>query len=277
MLNKMVEYLKKPQLYLESSSKFWDDEHISKGMLEAHLNPQWDAASRKHEFIDNSVEWITTVVPCEKYKKVLDLGCGPGLYTQRLAEIGYLVTGIDFSKRSIEYAKQEAIKKCITIEYIYKNYMEINYKEEFDLITLIYCDFGVLPHKQREILLKKIYSAMKIGGKFIFDVFTPNNYEGKSESNTWYLNEGSGFWKSKTHLCIQAHYIYENNIRLDQYVIIDKEGNTDVYRNWDHYYTRDTIISELKEAGFEKIEIYSDVTGKEYDEKSKTICIVVEK
>lgn len=34
---------------------------------------------------------------------------------------------------------------------------------------------------------------MKRGGKFIFDVFTPKNYEGKGESNPWYLNEGSGF------------------------------------------------------------------------------------
>lgn len=277
MLNKMFKYLRKPELYSESSSKFWDDEHISKGMLEAHLNPGLEAASRKHKFIDNSVEWITKVAPCEKYKEVLDLGCGPGLYTHRLAEIGYLVTGIDFSKRSIEYAKQKAKEKNLKIEYIYKNYMEIEYKDEFDLITLIYCDFAVLSNNQREILLQKIYCAMKSGGKFIFDVFTPNNYEGRTESNTWYSNEGSGFWKSETYLCIQAHYIYENNIRLDQYVIIDKEENVSVYRLWDHYYTKNTIVEELKKAGFEKIEIYSDVTGKELDEKSKTLCIVVEK
>lgn len=277
MLNKIFEYLKRPKLYEESSAKFWDDEHISKRMMEAHLNPSLEAASRRHDFIDSSVNWINEIAPCGSYKKILDLGCGPGLYTQRLAERGYLVTGIDFSRRSIEYAKQKAEEKHIDIEYIYKNYLEIDYEDEFDLVTLIYCDFAALSHKQREILLDKIYHAMKKGAKFIFDVFTPKNYEGKTESNTWHLNDGSGFWKDDTYICIESYYIYENKIMLNQYVVIDKQENVEVYRIWNHCYTKDTIIYELKKAGFEKFEIYSDVSGKPYDEESKTMCIIVEK
>jgi hypothetical protein len=35
----LLQYLsKKPTLYAPSSSKFWDDEYISKGMLEAHFD-----------------------------------------------------------------------------------------------------------------------------------------------------------------------------------------------------------------------------------------------
>lgn len=277
MLDKIFQYLKKPDLYAESTAKFWDDEHISKGMLKAHLDPALEAASRKHCFIDSSVEWISELVPCKNYKKLLDLGCGPGLYAERLAEKGYLLTAIDFSKRSIEYAKRKAKEKGYNIEYIYKNYLEIEYRDEFDLITLIYCDFGALSHVQREMLLKKIYAALKSGGKFIFDVFTPKNYERKTESYTWHLNEGSGFWAPDTHICIEAHYIYEGDIRLNQYVVIDKEGKINAYRMWDYYYTKDTITEELKKVGFRKIQVFSDVTGKPYDTESKTMCIVVEK
>lgn len=277
MMDKVFEYLKKPEVYTESTSKFWDDEHISKYMLEAHLNPNWEAASRKHDFIDRSVEWIEKIAPSETYKKVLDLGCGPGLYAERFATKGYLVTGIDFSKRSIDYAKQKALEKDLKIDYFYKNYIEIEYKESFDLITLIYCDYGALSYSNRVILLKKVYDAMKVGGKFILDVFTPKNYEGKCEGNTWYLNEGEGFWSPKTHLCIQSHYIYEDDIRLNQYTIINEDGEANVYRVWDHYYTKNTITEELKKAGFSNIEIFSDVRGNFYDEESKTMCIVVEK
>lgn len=277
MLDKIVEYLKKPELYAESTSKFWDDEHISKGMMEAHLNPDLEAASRKHAFIDNSVEWISKIAPSKNYNKLLDLGCGPGLYAERFSEKGYLVTAIDFSKRSINYGRQKAKEKGLNIQYIYQNYLEMEYKDEFDLITLIYCDFGALSHIQRQIILKKIYAAMKNGGRFIFDVFTPKNYEGKVESKSWYLNEGSGFWLEDTHLCIEAHYIYEDDIRLNQYIVIDKEDKIKVYRTWDHYYTKHTIIEELKKAGFEKIQVFSDAAGKPYDEESKTMCIMVEK
>jgi ubiquinone/menaquinone biosynthesis C-methylase UbiE len=277
MINKLFDYLKKPSLYAESTAKFWDDEHISKGMLEAHLEPDLEAASRKHTFINDSVEWINMAFPCNKYNKLLDLGCGPGLYAERFTKKGYSVTAIDFSKRSIEYAKQKAEEKALSIEYIYQNYLEMEYENEIDLVTLIYCDFGALSHLQREILLKKVYCAMKSGGKFIFDVFTTNNYEGKIESNTWNLNKGRGFWASDTYLCIESHFTYEDDIRLNQYTIVEENGNLNVYRIWDHYYTKGTIIEELKKIGFKTIEIFSDVAGNPYDDKSKTMCIVVEK
>jgi 2-polyprenyl-3-methyl-5-hydroxy-6-metoxy-1,4-benzoquinol methylase len=277
MYNKIFEYLKKPELYAASTSKFWDDEHISKGMLEAHLNPSLDAASRNHDFIHRSIDWIEKAAMAGKQGKILDLGCGPGLYAQGFAEKGYDVTGIDFSKRSIEYAKQKAVEKGLSIEYIYGNYLDMDYQEEFDLITLIYCDFGVLTHSQREILLKKITQALKKGGRLILDVFTPENYEGKEETATWYLNEGSGFWKPETHLCLESHYIYEDNIRLDQYVIVAEGEKPEVFRIWDHYYTSEMIKNEIKRGGFEEIEVYSDVAGKPYDKESATLCIVAEK
>ncbi|WIV12485.1 class I SAM-dependent methyltransferase [Proteiniborus sp. MB09-C3] len=241
------------------------------------MHPKLEAASRSHGFMDKSVEWIQTIASPEVKKNVLDLGCGPGLYAQRLSSKGYSITGIDFSKRSIEYAREQAKRQGYNIKYIYMDYLEMDYNDEFDLVLLIYCDFGVLSHEQRRILLQKIYSAMKEGGKFIFDVFTPKNYEGKQESKDWYLNQGSGFWKPETHLCLQTHYIYEDNIRLDQYVIIDHENKIEVIRVWNCCYTKETIRAELERVGFKNIKIYSDVSSKVYDEESKTMCIVVEK
>lgn len=49
---KLLKYIKhRPEVYEKSSSAFWDDEHISKHMLDAHLNPNSDGASRRHSFI----------------------------------------------------------------------------------------------------------------------------------------------------------------------------------------------------------------------------------
>lgn len=276
MINKVFEYSKKPKLYAQSTSKFWDDKHISKMMLKAHLNPTLEAASRKHDFIDKSVKWIETIAPRQRYNKVLDLGCGPGMYTHRLANKGYKVTGIDFSKRSIGYAKNKAEKQGYNIEYIYKNYLEIEYSSEFDVILLIYCDYAVLTHDQRKALLGKIYTAMKKGAKFIFDVFTPKQYEDDEETHNWYLEE-SGFWRPQKHICLESNYIYDDNIRLNQYIVLDKEGNVNAYRIWHRYYTEKMIRKELEESGFVKTQIYSDVTGKPYCNDSKTICIVAEK
>lgn len=275
MNKQLFEYLKKPELYAQSTTKFWDDEHISKGMLESHLDPGW-GASRPHEFMDRSVQWLAELAPPAVFQSVLDLGCGPGLYAERMYEKGYSITGVDFSKRSIAYAKDKASERQHKIQYIYQNYLEIDYQESFDLIILIYCDYAVLTEVQRAVLLKKVYQALKHGGKFIFDVFTPKQYEGITENNNWYFSERGGFWRPHDYLCLNSHYIYENNIHLDQHVIVE-EDKVEVIRVWDHCFTRETIEIELKKAGFEKCQFYSDVTGAPYDEETKTMCMVAQK
>ncbi|BCG61136.1 class I SAM-dependent methyltransferase [Paenibacillus sp. URB8-2] len=87
----------------------WTDDYISRQLLATHLDPMSDAASRRPEVIDATVHWIVNYLCRQDHaKEILDLGCGPGLYAQRLAKLGYSVTDIDFSKLSIEYAKQQA-------------------------------------------------------------------------------------------------------------------------------------------------------------------------
>ena len=49
MLNKLAKLCIKPEMYAPSSSAFWDDPHISEGMLNAHLELGNDASSRRHE------------------------------------------------------------------------------------------------------------------------------------------------------------------------------------------------------------------------------------
>lgn len=59
MYKQLLNYMKnRPEEYEADSEMLWNDEHISKGMLEAHLNPDIDAASRKHEFISESVKLL---------------------------------------------------------------------------------------------------------------------------------------------------------------------------------------------------------------------------
>lgn len=274
MNDKILKLAKKPEFYAPSTMKFWDNEHISKMLLESHLDTSHDAASRSPHFLDKSVEWITTIAPPSKGNRLLDLGCGPGLYTQRLHAKGYEVTGIDFSKRSIDYATKKAQENNWSIEYIYKNYLDIDYENEFDVIILIYCDFAVLSPSQRETILSKIRKALKDGGKLIFDVFTPANYADKTqEKNDWYIS-GPDFWSSEEHLCLESHFIYPSNARCNQYVIITKD-TVEVVRVWDQPFTEETITLELNTVGFNQIEIFSDVSGAPYCEQSKTIAMVV--
>ena len=93
-----------------TTSDLWTDEYTSKQMLSFHLNEKVDISSRNAAFIERSAEWIASHFNVGAGTKIADFGCGPGLYTTRLAGKQADVIGIDFSKRSLKYA-QESQKK----------------------------------------------------------------------------------------------------------------------------------------------------------------------
>ncbi|NJD04165.1 MAG: class I SAM-dependent methyltransferase [Ruminiclostridium sp.] len=271
MINELFSLLQKPALWQRSCEPFWDDEHISKGMLEAHLNPDRDAASRKHSDIDHSVKWLQSIIPAGS--KVLDLGCGPGLYTKRLSDAGYDVTGMDYSKRSIAYAKEHDTRT----KYIYRNYLEMDYSEAFDVITLIYCDYAALIPDERKTLLSKIHRALKPNGLFIFDVFTERTFNGKRDNTSWSYHENGGFWSGKQHLCLEAEYYFENNTAKVNKTIVITENGLYEYRIWDMVFTKHTLLNEVTPLGFQIYSIYDDVCGSPYTGEADTLCLVLKK
>ncbi len=277
MLDDIKGFLTKPPLYAPSTNRFWDDEHISKAILQAHLNPDGDAASRKPQFIERSASWITSIAPPRQYPTLLDLGCGPGLYAQRFDQVGYKVTGVDFSRRSIDYAKTQAVSNGREISYHYQDYLTIEYDNCFDLITMIYCDFGVLSTQDRKTLLKKAYTALKSGGKLILDAFTPTQHQGKTEQKTWQYSKDGGFWDQEPHLCIEAFYRYdEDNTVLNQTIVM-KDASVQCYNIWEHCFTQESLLSEVKDAGFYCAALYGDIAGKPYIEGGNMICVVLTK
>lgn len=270
MYKNLSSLLQKPALYERTPEKFWNDPHISKGMLEAHLNPDIDAASRKHEFIDRSAEWISTLLPHGAY--LLDIGCGPGLYTKRFAEHGLRVTGMDFSERSIAYAREHDTRS----DYVLMDYLHMDYADAFDMITLIWCDYGALIPEERINLLQRVYRALKPGGLFLLDIFTPTFNARFHESTSWELYEQGGFWSPEPHMCLSAEYRYGDTITVGRTVII--EGNAVHCNNiWNTCFTKESLLNEVLPVGFSCDKFYSDVTGKPYADESETLCVILKK
>lgn len=268
---KLFDMTKRPALWQRSTAPFWDDEYISQQMLKAHLNPDIDAASRRPEFIERSVKWLSEIIV--RGGKILDLGCGPGLYTKRLSAMGYNVTGVDLSKNSIEYARAGDS----STNYICSNYLLLDDTDKYDAITLIYCDYAALTQPERTNLLKKIRNMLKPDGIFVFDVFTPEFYKNKSESKSWYSCGKDEFWSADEHICLEAAYLYENGtVSADKYVVITKDSINE-YIVWDTVYTKQSLADELSASGLHPKAFFGDVCGKEYDDSSETLCCIAVK
>lgn len=277
-MEKLFELIKnKPELYKQSKN-IWEDSHISKGMLEAHLDTEFEGATRKLEIVEKSIDWISSIAPSETYHKLLDLGCGPGIYCERFKKQGYEVVGIDISKRSIDYAKDSAIKQNLNIHYIHGDYTNHEFDEKMNLVTMIYCDFGVLAPEVRVNLLKKVLHVLDEGGVFIFDVFTKEQYTNKPEFKKRSFNE-SGFWCEKEHLLLHVFYRYEKESTfLNEYIIVQEENkNIESYMVWEHVFTEEEIRNDLLKAGFSSCTFYNELCGELYTGKGNTMAIVARK
>jgi len=136
-----------------TANDLWTDEYTSSQMLSYHLNGDLDISSRNVKFINRSVEWISSRFNVGKHTSIADFGCGPGLYTTRLAKYQANVTGIDFSGRSIDYAKEVAASEQLRINYVKQNYLEFETEDRFDLVLMIMCDFCALSPAQRKMVL----------------------------------------------------------------------------------------------------------------------------
>lgn len=276
ILKTVREYSGQPPLFEPGEEKFWDDDHISIGMLQAHLSQEHEAASRKTEAIDAQVEHLTFAGILKEGDRILDLGCGPGLYTGRLCRKGLKVTGVDFSRRSIEYAVKDAVENDLDIDYRLADFFSIDFSDEFDAVTQIYGELNTFSDKKRDAFLASIHKALKPDGLFIFDVTTKVLRKKEGAANRWYLFEG-GFWRPGKHLFLQEGFAYpDDDVWLDQYIIIDEKEVT-VYRNWFHDYSLRTINDVLEKAGFSILQIWNDLDGTPYEEDGDWLAVVAKK
>ena len=260
-----------------TADKLWADDHTSKKMLEFHLNEFIDVSSRNKDFIDRSVDWIVSHFRVGVNTRIADFGCGPGLYTTPLAEKGADVTGIDFSERSIRYAKEMAAQKELDINYVVQSYLEYETVKKFDLITMIMCDFCALSPAQRKKILKKFYVLLEPEGSVLLDVYSLHAFEQRKETAICEYNLLSGFWSPENYYGFLNTLKYEKEkIILDKYTIVEASQTKTIY-NWLQYFSLESIKKEFRENGFRIDECYSDVAGTPFIPDSNEFAIIANK
>ena len=278
MFNELKEINSRPEPFqFYTAEKLWTDEHTSQKMLEYHLNESVDLSSRKNDFIDSSVKWIVSHFGIDRHTAIADFGCGPGLYTTRFAEQKADVTGIDFSKRSIRYAKETAARKALEIDYVRRNYLEFETDKRFDLITMIMCDFCAMSPNQRKKMISRFHRLLKADGAVLLDVYSLSAFDQRQEVSTYEHRQLDGFWsKEDYHGFLNTFKYDDEKVILDKYTLIDKVCTKTVY-NWLQYFSPDSLRKEFDENGFKIEEFYSDVAGKPFNSKSKEFAVVARK
>jgi len=258
-------------------SDLWTDEHTSKFMLRHHLDESSDVASRRGTFIDRSVEWIVDRFHVSGETQICDFGCGPGHYTARLARVGAQVTGVDFSPRSIRYAREQAEQEGLSIRYVQQNYLTFETEARYDLVTMIYFDFCALSPAQRRQILRKWRRLLRPGGHVLLDAYLPAAFADREETARYALHPEGGFWSPERHYEFVNTFTYEQEqVTLDKYTIVEAGRVRTIY-NWLAYFEPEQLKAEFVACGLEVVELYADVAGSVFDAEAREFAVVGQK
>jgi len=260
------------KLFQKSIESIWTDGHISKSLLEAHLDESSDAASRKHNSRLDIVNWINSKI--RPNSNIIDLGCGPGLYAYELGKLEHNVMGIDFNRKSIDYALKN---KFISgkVEYQYLDYIKDDIQGRYDVGMMIFCDFGALIPDDQKIILQRINNLLTDDGIFIFDVFGKSEIKNKKSNRNWYISNGNDFWSKDPYILMEEIKLFEKEFALGTryYLLNQKDGKIKEYIMWDQYYDENILKELMSKNGFEIMEISKDTINY----KEETLLIMVKK
>lgn len=248
-------------------------------MLQEHLSQEHDAASRRSETIEAHVDWIHSHLLKGRPTKVLDLGCGPGLYTSRLAHRGHECVGIDYSPASIAYAGDEARRENLRCIYLRQDIRQAEYGTGFGLAMLIFGEFNVFRPSDARAILQKANGALADGRVLLLEPHTDAAIRNiGARGSHWYSAE-RGLFSDRPHLCLQEHsWDSGTNAATIRYFIVDATtGDVSNYAQSFQAYSDDEYRSLLIECGFEDVEFLPSLTGDAGELQGDLIAVVARK
>ena len=254
----------------------WDEPDFSRRMLEQHLNQEHDWASRRGPIIAAHAAWIAEQLSVPS--RILDMGCGPGLYTQALAERGHQCVGVDFSPASIEYARQRSADCDPKPEYILGDIRNYRSNQKFDCIIMTFGEFNAFIRKDAALLLEHCAEMLPENGLFILEAHTYDAVRAMGEAPATWQRHATGLFSAGPHLCLRENsWNAAEASALSRYFIIDAaDATVRQYASFMQAYRLESYTKMLSSTALPLQRILSEnvwISGQDFYNKLQTfIC-----
>lgn len=114
------------------------------------------------DFMEN----LTTFLKLPKHAEILDLACGKGRHAKYLNDLGYSVTGVDLSPKSIAFAKQFENSSL----HFFEHDMCLPFSKKFDAVFNLFTSFGYFEKEEDNLrTIKAIKEELKEEGFGVID------------------------------------------------------------------------------------------------------------
>ncbi len=268
-----------PEPFVDCGNLPWNDPDVSKRILEIHLSQDTDQASRREDIILSESAFLDGVVRSltGEGQRILDIGCGPGLYATELAKFGHRVVGVDFAPAAIEYGQKQLAGTGLPIEYIEGDIREMEFEpESFDACFYNYAMPNANTRADLTTLTEKIARWLRPGGVYISELLTIEGLK-CDLTKEWDTFEHSAF-SSRSHLWLDEKIWHEPTMsQVYRVYLIDLEtGDVKEYAESHQGYTLKEYKSILKSKGLTVSAIYGNLDGEPlFDESEWAVFIAI--
>lgn len=203
---------------------------------------------------------------------VLDLGCGTGSLTERLAEAGYDMIGIDYSGEMLQLAMDKRQALGLDILYLQQDMREFELYGTVRAVISI-CDSMnyIMEYEDLVGVFRQVNNYLDPRGVCIFDLNTEYKYREILADNTFAEDrEESGFiWSN----------FYDEEDKVNEYdlTLFVKEG--ELYRKYQetHFqraYSLKEVERAIREGGMEFVGAYHECTHEPVRADSQRIHVI---
>ncbi|MEY8001857.1 class I SAM-dependent methyltransferase [Clostridium sp. Mt-5] len=208
-----------------------------------------------------------------KKQDYLDLACGTGNMTEKIAPHFQNSWAVDLSNEMLSEADEKLRNKRLKINLICEDISKLKLNRQFDLITCCLDSTNyLLEEKSLENYFRGVFNHLNSNGIFIFDINSYYKITSILSNNTYTYDDE------------KITYIWENYLEdeiVDMYLTFFIKCK-DVYRRFDEHhreraYKCKTIEYALKNCGLNIIGKFDNYQDKNVTDTSERIVYVVNK
>ena len=125
----------------------------------------WDTElyEARHNFVWRLGEGVVELLAPRPGERILDLGCGPGQLTKKIAESGAEVVGLDASPEMIGQARQNYPE----LRFILQDGATMQFENEFDAV---FSNAALHWMLDPDAVVRGVARALRPGGRFVLEM-----------------------------------------------------------------------------------------------------------
>jgi SAM-dependent methyltransferase len=253
----------------------WGRPEYARRLLREHLDQSHDGASRRRTVIAAQVRRLRRLLPAPP-SRILDAGCGPGLYAVPLAAAGHAVTGVDVSAAALRHGRRLAreVQLLGKVRFVKGDLRDAPLPAGgFDAALLVYFVLEAFSRAEQPQVLARIAASLAPRGTLIAELrLRPEQPPGRID---WWDVVPNSLLSDRRHLLLgDAVYDQRRHTYVLREVAIFDDGSVSVQQTSGWLCPFRSIPDLFSRAGLPDVTMFDGWSGSPAHALSETVLVV---